>query len=279
MFGYVVANGKALTEEQLARYRGCYCGLCRTLKDRHGNLCRLTLNYDMTFLILLLGGMYEPEETSDEARCVIHPGKRRAWWRSRFTEYAADMNVALARHSCLDDYRDEKKLLSLAEAKMLDGAYAHVKALWPEQCAAIEDCMKDLTAIQSAPDSGPDDVSNRFGQMMGVLFAVEPDTVWAPRLRSLGESLGRFICMMDACVDLERDIKKGVYNPLIPLRETLTDEQKTGILKMLIGECTAQFETLPIVQDAGLLRNILNSGVWTRHTHAMNRKKEEHPHE
>ncbi|MCD8255715.1 MAG: DUF5685 family protein [Oscillospiraceae bacterium] len=36
MFGFIIANGNALNEQQLERYRGCYCGLCRTLKERHG---------------------------------------------------------------------------------------------------------------------------------------------------------------------------------------------------------------------------------------------------
>lgn len=37
MFGYVIANPDALTPEQLARYKSCYCGLCRNLKKRHGS--------------------------------------------------------------------------------------------------------------------------------------------------------------------------------------------------------------------------------------------------
>ena len=54
MFGYVIANPDSLSPEELARYKSCYCGLCRTLKERHGSLSRLTLTYDMTFLVLLL---------------------------------------------------------------------------------------------------------------------------------------------------------------------------------------------------------------------------------
>ena len=33
---------------------------------------------------------------------------------------------------------------------------------------------------------------------------------------------------------------------------------------MLIAEAAAEFEKLPLVEDAALLRNILYSGVWTR---------------
>ena len=54
MFGYVIANPDALTPEQLARYKGAYCGLCRTLGSRYGKSAQLILNYDFVFLALLL---------------------------------------------------------------------------------------------------------------------------------------------------------------------------------------------------------------------------------
>lgn len=277
MFGFIIANGNALTPEQLERYRGCYCGLCRALKERHGNLSRMTLNYDMTFLILLLSAMYEPEERGASGRCMVHPAHRRSWWRNRFSDYAADMNVALAYHNCLDDYRDDKKVLSLAEAKLLKARYDEIKARWPRQCAAIEDCMAALAAIETAGSPDPDAAANRFGKLMGDLFVCEGDPMWGPRLRRFGEALGRFIYMMDACVDFEKDRKRGNYNPLMFVREyedgRLTDDEKTGILKMLIGDCTAEFEALPIVQDADILRNVLYSGVWTQYALALKKKQ------
>ena len=57
MFGYVIANLEGLTQPQKDRYKGCYCGLCRVLKQRHGFSGRLTLTYDMTFLVLLLSAL------------------------------------------------------------------------------------------------------------------------------------------------------------------------------------------------------------------------------
>ena len=62
MFGYVFAHRDSMTEEQLYRYRACYCGLCRSLRVRHGILGEMTLTYDMAFLVMLLNSLYEPEE-------------------------------------------------------------------------------------------------------------------------------------------------------------------------------------------------------------------------
>ncbi len=275
MFGFIVADTQTLTEEQQARYRGAYCGLCRALRRRHGDLSRMTLNYDMTFLVLLLSSMYEPEEDSGEGRCMAHPLRRRGWWHNRFTDYAADMNVALAWHSCMDNWADERKVLSLAEAKLLRAHYDAVSRAWPRQCDAVEECMETLHLTETTPGSAPDAAANAFGRLMGALFAVEEDSVWNPRFRAFGEALDRFIYMMDACVDLEQDRKHGCYNPFLAMRpgEQPDEEEMLEILKMLIAECTAAFEQLPLVRDTEILRSVLYSGVWTQYA-ARRRKKE-----
>ena len=275
MFGFVVANTDALSETELARYKGAYCGLCRTLQQRHGDLSRLTLNYDMTFLVLLLSSMYEPEEERGEGRCMAHPVRRRSWWRNRFTDYAADMNVALAWHNCMDDWTDEKNVLSLTEAKLLRSHYEAVYAQRRRQCDAIEACMETLRAVETASDAAPDAAANAFGQLMGELFAVEEDSLWNPRFRAFGEALGRFVYMMDACVDLEKDRKKGCYNPLLVMHpaEAVEEEEKLALLKMLIAECASEFERLPLVRDVEILRSVLYSGVWTQYLAKL--KKEE----
>ena len=279
MFGFVIADAGALTEPQLVRYRGAYCGLCRTLKTRHGELSRLTLNYDMTFLVLLLSAMYEPEETAGRGRCLPHPTHGRDWWTSRFTDYAADMNVALAYHNCMDDWNDDRKLLPRAEAAVLRRHYAEISARLPEQCGAIETFMAELTALENEKSADADAAANSFARLMGVLFTPERDSVWGGHLRALGEALGRFIYMMDACVDLEKDRKSGSYNPLLAAGwGARSEEDRLTLLKMLIGECTAEFELLPIVQDADILRNVLYSGVWTQYAvQKKKRQKEDTP--
>ena len=277
MFGFVVANTDALDAPQLERYKGAYCGLCRTLQQRHGDLSRLTLNYDMTFLVLLLSSMYEPEEEHGNGRCLAHPVHRRSWWRNRFTDYAADMNVALAWHNCMDDWTDEHKLLSLTEAKLLRSHYETVYRTRQRQCDAVEACMETLRAVETSESAAPDAAANAFGQLMGELFAVEEDSLWNPRFRAFGEALGRFVYWMDACVDLEADRKKGNYNPLLVMHggEAVDEEEKLALLKMLIAECAAEFERLPLVQDVEILRSVLYSGVWTQYLAKLKKEEKE----
>ena len=261
MFGTLTANTELLTEEQLARYKACYCGLCRSLKERHGQLGRLTLNYDLCFLVLLLDSLYEPELRQGDEPCIAHPRKARPWQRSGYSDYAADMTVALAYYKCRDNWQDEGSPLALAEAAALRRSYERVRKQWPRQCSAIEAQLNALREQERRPIPDPDASAACFGELMAALFAPRDDR-WAPVLGALGGALGRFIYIMDACLDLEKDALLGRFNPLRARygRDNAADFR--DILTMLLADAVRAFDVLPLVQDAGLMQNILCLGVW-----------------
>lgn len=272
MFGYVIANKDIMTEEQEARYRACYCGLCHALHRRHGSLSRVTLTYDMTFLVLLLNSMYEPEEAEGSSRCVMHPVRRHDWVSSWVTEYAADMNLALAYLKCMDDWKDERRFTSRCEAAVLSEEYFYVTQKYPEKCKFINDCLDELSEIERRGETDPDAGARCFGRLMGEIFAEGPDRLWSERLRLFGQELGEFIYIMDAVLDLEGDRAAGRYNPVAAYATEKTEDDLRYTLTMLIGECAAVFERLPVVRDADIMRNILYSGVWLRYNAEMARR-------
>ena len=273
MIGFVEADLSALNEAQLRRYRSAYCGLCRALRDDSGELCRLTLNYDMVFLVLVLNSMYEPEERSGSGRCLIHPVHARDWTCSRYTEYAADVSVILAYHKLLDDWNDDRNVLTLGGAKLLKSRYDAAAARRPAQCSAVEDGLAELHRIESSGAQDPDAAAKCFGELMGALFVPENDPMWGGRMHAFGAALGRFVYLMDACVDLEQDRKRGRYNPLLAVDGGLNEEDRVTLLKMMIGECAEEFERLPLVQDVEILRSVLYSGVWTQYARMKKKEK------
>lgn len=66
MFGYVNINRNELSDENKKIYQGYYCGLCQKLKEVSGRKGQMLLNYDMTFLVVLLTGLYELEDKSTD---------------------------------------------------------------------------------------------------------------------------------------------------------------------------------------------------------------------
>lgn len=263
MFGYVAANPKMMTEEQALRYRSAYCGLCRMLGKRHGQLTRLSLTYDMTFLSLFLGAMYEPQEQEECFRCLVHPHKKHIGISSVYTEYAADMNVLLAYLNCLDNWKDDKNVLALLESATFKMGYKRACEHYPRQAEVIEQCMNKLSVLENEQCGEIDKVANCFGRLLGELFVFDPHDYWADRLRQFGFFLGKFIYLYDAVMDFQRDQKTKSYNPLVLSHpEGLTREESKQLLTLYITPCTQIFEDLPIVKDNDMIKNVLYSGVW-----------------
>ena len=263
MFGTLTARTDLLDEERTARYKACYCGLCRSLRDRHGQLAGQTLNYDMTFLVLLLSSLYEPEERADDEVCIAHPFKSRPWFSNDITAYAADLNVALGYLKCADDWNDDGSLLSAAEGAALARAYRRVCDRYPRQCRAMAEGIGTLSELERQKRESPDEAAAAFGALMGELFVLRDDR-WQDTLRAMGTELGRFIYIMDACLDLDSDTLRNRYNPFRRRYGLDNALYFREILQMLLGQCLRSYDRLPLVQDKDLLDNILCAGVWTR---------------
>ncbi len=274
MFGYLTANTELLTPEELERYKACYCGLCRSLQKRHGQAARLTLNYDMTFLVLLLQSLYEPEETRGEDTCLPHPLQARAWQRSEASDYGADLNVALAYLKCLDDWEDEGSLKALAQAETLRSSYERVCRDYPRQCAAISRGMEALHTLERERKEDPDAAAACFGGLLGELFVWREDR-WSETLRQMGDALGRCLYVMDAGMDLDGDATWNRYKPFRRYHGLGNNEQRfRSIMNMLLSDCLVAFDRLPLVQDASILKNILCVGLWTQFDRKYKGKKE-----
>lgn len=263
----------SLSPDRQERYRAHYCGLCRTLERNFGRIGQMTLSYDVTFLYLLLSSLYEPDEETGTERCIPHPVKPHAYVCNALADYCCDMNIALAYHKCMDDWQDDHSLTGRAEAALLQRGYAEVQQRRPEKCAQIEECLKELSRLEAQEGASLDEAANLSAKMLGILYRYREDT-WSDTLQRMGEALGRFIYLMDAYDDLERDMRKNRFNALRayhdqPDYEAFVKESLT----LLIAECTDAFETLPLVQDMDILRNILYAGCWTRYQQKQLRRE------
>ncbi len=265
MFGYVTADYNALSKEEQEQYQHYYCGLCRSLEHRYGNISRLTLNNDMTFLLILLSSLYEPDEEEQSGRCLTHPLRRRTYVSSEISAYCADMTILLAYQKNMDDRADDGTLRSRAGIAALKKPYEQVQQRYPEKTKRIEKAVRAVQAYEAQNGSDIDVPINLSGEILGEIFAYRED-YWQEDLRTLGQSLGRFIYLMDAYDDLKDDLRKGRYNALKGYQKQESFEAFCeDSLLMMIAECTDIFETMPLENHLSILRNVLYSGVWMRY--------------
>ena len=106
---------RSLKVKEFYRYKAYYCGLCRKLKEEYGFRGRMTLTYDMTFLVTLLTSLYEADTQELASHCPLHPVKKIPMLQNELTEYGAKMNILLTYFKFEDDRKDDNSLAGAAE--------------------------------------------------------------------------------------------------------------------------------------------------------------------
>ncbi len=275
MFGYIYVNQKDLSEESKKQYQAYYCGLCQVLKKSSGVKGQILLNYDMTFLIILLTGLYELQNREKMFVCPLHPGKKKLAYINEASVYASDMNVLLSYYNLVDDWEDDHSLPKYMISQMLKKDYRRIARKYPRQAQAVETYVRHLDMLERKKEDNIDAISGLTGEMLGEIFAWKDD-IWAEELHCLGFYMGKFIYLMDAYEDLEKDARKNEYNPFMKLAKQNHRDFETIsklILTSMMSECAKSFERLPILLHADIIRNILYSGVWSKYEYLQEKKK------
>lgn len=269
MFGYVTINKAELKVKDYDKYHAFYCGLCHALKKRYGRLGQFTLTYDMTFVTLLLTSLYEEKSVRMKEHCLVHPAAKQDIIYNRFSDYGADMNMLLTYYKLLDDWEDDRDYKALIMAGLLKKRCRRAVMENPRQAKAIKTYIVENKACENANEKDFDKVAGCTGRMMAELLCFKQDE-WSEYLRQLGFYLGKFIYLMDAYDDLDKDERDGSYNPLRQLikagRSKEQIEAKAYDMLMMMGAgAAAGFEKLPILENTDILRNILYSGIWGKY--------------
>lgn len=273
MFGYVTIKKEELKLKDFAKYQAYYCGICQDLKDSFGMQAQPTLTYDMTFLAVLLSGLYESETSMEKHFCPAHPGRRHPCMRNICTEYAADMNLMLCYYNLLDNWRDEGSRRSYLAAKILRKSCRRVLEEYPKKARAVRRYLKRLHECEQHREDNLDLAAGYTGELMGEIFAWKKD-IWEKDLRRIGFYLGKFIYLMDAYEDVEKDRQTGNYNPFETLAHCEDFEERAGrVLTMMAAEAARAFERLPVLENADILRNILYAGIWERYDKIVKKRQ------
>lgn len=272
MFGYVTVNQPELKIREYQRYRGFYCGLCRSLMKNYGISSRMSLSYDMTFLLILLSSLYEPQTQEQFTRCAFHPARKHLELHNPFSDFAADMNLLsawyLTEDRILDSDNHIEQLTGSSLALLYRKSFKQLKQKYPGKVKRIEKNLEQLHKLEAENCTDLDLVCGLSGEIVSEFFTPFQDE-WSGELSETGFYLGKFISLMDAWEDVEKDLARKQYNPLIPLFHQLSpdlfEQRCHHYMTMLMADCAAHFERLPLVQDIEILRNIIYSGVWTRY--------------
>ena len=224
MFGYVRPSVQDLPEGELDRFRTMYCGLCHTLSQRYGQAARFILNYDFTYLAILLSDGTAGKENA--GRCYTSPIKKRPYLESTAAmELAADESVILAYWQLRDGVEDHAWASGLkyrAGARLLESAYRKAAAFRPAFDQAVRRQLQMLSALEKEKDPSMDKAADTFAVLLSSAAEGVEEPVRRRVLEQILYHLGRWVYLIDAADDLKKDAESGNYNP-VALRYGLKD--------------------------------------------------------
>lgn len=268
MYGYVRPDKGELKVREYEGYRGVYCGLCHALKTRYGPVCRFLVNYDFTFLAMLLSDGEPPVEPK---RCPYHPLRKTLCPQGDDGLYAAaDCTVILAWWKLRDGIADGGFFSSLgcrAGCLALRRHYRKAASLRPDFAAAAEDRMRALEELEETRTGSMDAAADCFASLLRACAPAEGerrDRI----LRELLYHLGRIIYILDAVDDLPEDFRRGNYNPLLnrfsPEDGKLSPEEQQelrGSLQLSHNCLCGAYALMEPGAYGGILSNVIYCGL------------------
>ena len=270
MFGYVRPAPDRLSAEDKERFQGAYCGLCHTLGKRYGWRARLFLNYDLTFLAMLL------EKQSCvicRKRCAMHPiCKRPCVACSSALDTAADLSVILTWWQIQDGIADHGfwgGLKYRAASLLLRRAYRKAKKARPDFDGHTQKCLRELAKLEGEQCASVDAVADTFARLLAGAASGEEDHTRRRVLEQMLYHLGRWIYLADAADDLKKDLRNGSYNPL-PLRyelqgDALTQESRQELANTMdqsIRVMAAAFELADFGDYTAIIESVVYEGLY-----------------
>ncbi|HBC98009.1 MAG TPA: hypothetical protein DC034_14610 [Clostridium sp.] len=273
MFGYVTPYKMELKIKDYEKFKAYYCGLCKSIKHNIGDFPRIFLNYDMTFLAILLDSLEEGRQNYIKKRCIIHPVKKKIILKDNPSlKYAAFCSISLVYFKLLDDTKDEKSIKSRILSVYLRRYLNSMPENFKKNFQVIKNKLRNLYKLEK--DSGNksiDFLANPFGELTGFILSSSQDGDIKKKLYFLGYNLGKWIYIIDAFDDLNEDMRREKFNAIdhcFNSKKLSFDEFSKQIEKridFILGTCAAQcmnaFKALPIKRNEELLYNILQYGL------------------
>ena len=265
MFGYIRAEKPELKIREYEIYRGIYCSLCRRLGKSYGFLSRLTLSYDFTFLALLDMSLRDGCTSFKPGRCAFNPAKRCNYLKdSSELDLSASAAMIMLYYKIADDIKDEKgfkKLSALIIKPIFSHAHKKAARAFPQVEEYVFNYMKGQNVLEAEKTKSIDRAAEPTANVMAsILSLLSEDQNQKRALTRLGYCIGRYIYILDAACDYEKDQKSGSYNVL---RYIDGERYKyvSSQLYIAINEAARAFELLNIKRHKPILENIIYLGL------------------
>lgn len=281
MFGYLRVKKSELLVREFEAYKSVYCGLCRQLGKDYSFLTRLILSYDCTFYAMLLMSLSRSCNGFYKGRCKCNPLKKCSFARCGDDAYskAAALSVISAYYKLADDLTDGGffKRLAVRLVKPFFGRW-HKKAakIFPSLEAPVFKMMEMQREVERDKSAGVDPSAHPTAVMLGTVLALEGGDDAQRRIYyEFGYHIGRWIYLIDAADDLEKDIKNDCFNPFRNVEAEDIREYQTSVLNQSLARAYDAYNLITLIDFKGIFDNMMLYGFPAKQNTVVYRIEEE----
>lgn len=267
MFGYIKIDNPYLYKKDEVLYNSMYCSVCKSIGKCCGQACRMSLTYDITFFSIIAHNILGVDVEIKKKNCITHWFKKRPIAKiDDISLLMADINVILAYHKILDDILDINK--GKIKKFILKKGYKKAIKRNPEVKKIVEEEYENLRKLEKEKCQSLDMICDSFAKMMERLSIFVLGEKSTDYTKKLFYNLGKWIYLIDALDDIEKDRKNNNYNPfnLNYKDKTVKEiiEQDPSISFLINGIFSSITECLNNIEfqfNTDLLKNILLRGL------------------
>lgn len=268
MFGYIQPDVPYTYVKDGVLYKALYCGLCKSIGRACGQTARFGLSYDMTFLSALLHNIMNEDVKIEKRRCALHPiVSRPIAADDGITRAVACLNTALTYYKLCDDVEDEKKG-KITRAFFKKG-FRRAEKQHPEISRIIKERLSELNRLERARCDSIDRAADPFGMMIADLSDYCLQDHKTEYTRGLCYGIGKWVYLIDALDDYDKDVKKKNYNPFYaafgaPTRREMLDkngEEVDFVFKSVFAQNAENLKQIRFYFNHDLTDNIILRGL------------------
>ena len=282
MFGYVIPDKDNMLIKDFNVFQSFYCGLCKALSKSGSEVTRFCTNYDVTFYSVLMHEILKRPVEFERKLCVYNGKKKVIVRPDELSLKMADIAVLLVYYNIKDDVADGKKLRAPLAWRLHLRKRKAAKNM-PKIDALMREQFGLLAKLEKEQCNSIDRVADIFASLMRDITRalVEEDAKNVETDKILTEdekhdiddfcyNLGRLVYLMDAVDDVEKDSKKGNYNPIVlnfGKCENKTEyleknaEELSFLLKSTYNKMVGAYNRMDVKMYEGVLSNTIYLGI------------------
>lgn len=270
MFGYLKPVREELKIREYELYKSVYCGLCKHLGKDYGIISRFTLSYDCTVLAMLYLSLTDDRLSVNKGRCVFNPAKKCLFCdcSGEGFRFAGAVSVIMSYYKLVDAIEDSgffKRNCARFLKFLIKRSFKKALRAYPEinkNVKLMMDQQHDAEKTGCAIDKAAEPTAKMLSELC---ISILPDDSGKQKILSaFGYYIGRWIYIMDAADDLEKDVKHNNFNPFKDRLKGNINETMlycNDVLNMTVSQIVLAYDLLELNAYKEILDNVIYNGL------------------